>query len=50
MPAELDKWIQEIKRSLRKSHPDWDEKKVNSVAWATAISRWKSKYGKAPTI
>lgn len=36
-PGDEDK-VMELKKSLRKQHPDWDEKKVVSVAMATA---WK---------
>ncbi len=48
MPKKFDKWVSEIKKSVRKSHPKWSEKKVESVAYATARDMWKKKYGKDP--
>lgn len=34
--AKFDRQVQHIKDSLKKSHPDWDAKKIESVAYATA--------------
>ena len=34
-----EKMIQEVKRSLRKTHPDWNEERITSVAIATG---WKA--------
>lgn len=34
-----ERMIQHVKKSLRKSHPEWDEEKITSVAIATG---WKS--------
>jgi len=46
MPAEFDKLRMEIKASLRKAHPEWNEKKVDSLSYATAIVQWH-KMGKS---
>lgn len=48
MPKEFDDLVKKIKPGLRKAHPDWDEKKVDSIAYATAIVQWKKKYGRLP--
>lgn len=48
MPLTLEKWVKGIKESLRKTHPDWSEERINSTAWGIAVNRWKEKYGKAP--
>ena len=45
MPKALDDMVKSIKSSLRQSHPDWSEDKINSVAHATAIVRFKNKGG-----
>ena len=34
--AKFDRQVQHIKDSLKKLHPDWDDKKIESVAYATA--------------
>ena len=34
-----DKQAEEIMKSLRKQHPDWDEEKVKSVAYATVTNK-----------
>jgi hypothetical protein len=36
LDAIFERQVQHIKDSLRKSHPDWSEKKITSVAYATA--------------
>jgi rubrerythrin len=36
LDAKFERQVQHIKDSLRKSHPDWDEKKIEQVAYATA--------------
>jgi hypothetical protein len=33
--AKVDRQVAHIKDSLKKTHPDWDDKKIESVAWAT---------------
>lgn len=48
MPKEFDDLVKKIKPGLRKAHPDWDEKRVDSVAYATAVVQWRKKYGRLP--
>ncbi len=48
MPVEFEKLVRRIKPGLRKAHPDWDEKRIDSVAYATATVLWKKKYGRLP--
>lgn len=48
MPKKFDDLVKKIKKSVRKAHPKWSEKKVESVAYASARETWKKKYGKDP--
>ena len=39
--SKLERCVLNLKTSLRKSHPDWDEKKIKSVAIATCTKQQK---------
>lgn len=39
----FERCVMHLKQSLRKSHPDWDEKKIKSVAIATCTKQSKGK-------
>jgi hypothetical protein len=36
LDAKFERQVSHIKDSLKKAHPDWDEKKIESIAYATA--------------
>ena len=48
MPKAFDRMVEAIKDSLRKDHPKWDSKKIESRAYAIARTAWRKKYGKDP--
>jgi hypothetical protein len=37
----IDRMVKHIKDSLKKKHPEWDDKKIESTAWATVNARIK---------
>lgn len=37
MPAKLERCVTELKKSLRKEHPEWDAEKIEQVAYATCV-------------
>jgi len=50
MPAEFDKQVDAIKKSLRKQYPKMSEKEIESKAYAMATASWKKSHGgKAPS-
>ena len=48
MPAEFDNLVKTIEESLRKAHPEWNEKRISDAAYGTATNIWKRKYGSNP--
>jgi len=48
MPKEFDNLVETIKKSLKKTHPEWDEKRIESASYGTATNVWKKKYGVNP--
>lgn len=40
--------LERIKYSLKAQHPSWKKDKIESSAYAIAVSRWKEKYGSSP--
>ena len=45
MPAEFDKQVDAIKKSLRKQYPKMSEKEISSKAYAMATASWKKSHG-----
>ena len=45
MPAEFDKMVDALKKQLKKQHPDWEDEKINSSAYAIATQNWKKMHG-----
>lgn len=43
MPKELEHIRSLIVKSLRKSHPDWDEKRIQDASWGIATDVYKKK-------
>jgi len=37
MPEKLERCVAKTKKSLKKSHPDWSDEKIEQVAWATCV-------------
>lgn len=37
MPEKLERCVTELKKQLRKDHPDWDAEKIEQVAYATCV-------------
>lgn len=48
MPQEFENQVEGIKKSLRTQYPKWNEKQINSSAYAIARKRWITKYGEDP--
>lgn len=37
MPPKLERCVKEVKKDLRKEHPDWDDDKIERAAYATCV-------------
>ena len=47
MPAELERIRETIVKSLRRSHPEWNEKRIQDASWGIATDIYKKRKGGA---